>query len=265
MLGPAKPLSGDSSSAKTAGDGAIRSIAAIANAKKEISDRAGSKEKFEGANPENAAAAGGGFGKTKIIATGSWNHLPGDIRDLYQKYADSGPKQPGDKQDKEQENGVVEMERQKRQLSQQLKTLKHSSSQQMEMGMKNNVRKIGENSMLMTELNDVRKWNKQLGDRVKLLEQQLKTAETSANDYKKELAALNATGTGSLAGTHTGNRTPVSRAGGNMSDVEGAKSATPALGAGLQEGAHNQAGRISTGTRFKNLSKGSAYSVPCFP
>ena len=76
---------------------------------------------------------------------------------MYHRYGmDSSTEVPEAGKRDDDRMGIEELERQKRQLGQKLKTLKHSSSQQMEMGVKNNMKKITENSVLMTELNDVR-------------------------------------------------------------------------------------------------------------
>ena len=63
------------------------------------------------------------------------------------------------------------MDRQKRQLSRSLKKLSTKSEQQTELGKANNLRKIGENSMLIAEINQLRKTQKGYQDKV------LKTSE----------------------------------------------------------------------------------------
>ena len=55
---------------------------------------------------------------------------------------------------------MEELDKQKRQLSRKVTNLVHKWEQQNELGHVNNMRKIGENSMLISELNDMRKTNR---------------------------------------------------------------------------------------------------------
>lgn len=70
---------------------------------------------------------------------------------------------------------IEELDRQKQQLSRKIRNLSIRADQQAEMGEKNNMRRIGENSMLIADLNDMRKLNKSYQDKIRSLEQQIKS------------------------------------------------------------------------------------------
>ncbi|CAD7975642.1 unnamed protein product [Amoebophrya sp. A25] len=107
------------------------------------------------------------------------------LRRMYQAYSglykgDEGGRMPSSGADEAEAVGVVEMDRQKRQLSRSLKKLSAKSDQQSEMGRVNNMRKIGENSLLIQEINELRKGQKNYLDKIKQLELMVKSLREGA-------------------------------------------------------------------------------------
>eukprot|EP00392_Amoebophrya_sp_AT5.2_P012800 g12907.t1 len=108
--------------------------------------------------------------------------------------------------------GIEEMDRQKRQLSRSLKKLSTKSEQQTELGKANNLRKIGENSMLIAEINQLRKTQKGYQDKIKQMEVELKAAKMDGAPASAAAASAGRTdraGGGSLGSSDAGrNRMP---------------------------------------------------------
>ncbi|CAD7953080.1 unnamed protein product [Amoebophrya sp. A120] len=156
-------------------------------------------------NPVPGTASGGGRGGNKGSSGTSQSSKkpPGTSGTSHSAASSSGGADAA---------GIEEMDRQKRQLSRSLKKLSSKSEQQTEMGKVNNLRKIGENSMLIEEINALRRSQKDYADKIKQMEMELKSLKNEQAGNVGASAANQMTPSNNLGGgINAGPRTPGTR------------------------------------------------------
>ncbi len=135
-------------------------------------------------------------------------HMVAALKSLYHKYSGEYRQESGESADRRAEakqeelSHVKELDRQKQMLSRKIMKLSRKTEMQEQVGQKNNMSRIGENALLIQELNEMRRVNKSYLDKIKQLEMS-KGDTTPANGHLPPAGTPSGRGAGTPTGTRS--------------------------------------------------------------